>query len=128
MGVTTDGESAVFLVSAASGTTGDGDCEPDDTCTFLYMKAGQTQSFEAVDDNDQVVTYKLKLIETNVEDDRGSKARLQLEARQCLAPGRSAAQGARAHRARSPRRAFGSRIPKPSASKGMARPISLSRK
>ena len=67
MGVTTDGESAVFLVSAATGTTGEGDCEPDDTCTFLYLKAGQTQSFEAVDENDQVVTYKLKLIENNVE-------------------------------------------------------------
>jgi hypothetical protein len=68
MGVTTDGKSAVFLVSAASGTTGDGDCEPDDTCTFLYMKAGQVQSFEAVDENDQVVTYKLKLIETKAEE------------------------------------------------------------
>jgi hypothetical protein len=67
MGVTTDGEKAVFLVSTASGTTGEGDCEPDDTCTFLYMKPGQTQSFEAVDEDDQVVTYKLKLIDTNVE-------------------------------------------------------------
>ncbi|HZO59524.1 MAG TPA: hypothetical protein VFB51_07525 [Solirubrobacterales bacterium] len=67
MGVTTDGEDAVFLVSAASGTTGDGDCEPDDTCTFLYMKPGQTRTFEAVDENDAVVTYTLKLIETNVE-------------------------------------------------------------
>jgi hypothetical protein len=68
MGVTTDGKSAVFLVSAASGTTGEGDCEPDDTCTFLYMKAGDTQSFEAVDANDQVVTYKLRLLDTNVEE------------------------------------------------------------
>jgi hypothetical protein len=68
MGVTTDGKSAVFLVSAATGTTGEGDCEPDDTCTFLYMKAGDTQSFEAIDKNDQVVTYKLKLLETNVEE------------------------------------------------------------
>lgn len=68
MGVTTDGKSAVFLVSAATGTTGEGDCEPDDTCTFLYMKAGDTQSFEAVGENDQVVTYKLKLLETNVEE------------------------------------------------------------
>ena len=67
MGVTTDGESAVFLVSAATGTTGEGDCEPDDTCTFLYMKPGQTQSFEAVDANDQVVTYKLKLIDIKIE-------------------------------------------------------------
>jgi hypothetical protein len=68
MGVTTNGKNAVFLVSAATGTTGEGDCEPDDTCTFLYMKAGDTQSFEAVGKDDQVVTYKLKLLETNVEE------------------------------------------------------------
>ena len=68
MGVTTDGEQAVFLVSAASSTTGEGDCEPDDTCTFLYMKTGQTQTFEAVDDNDAVVTYTLKLLETKAEE------------------------------------------------------------
>ena len=67
------GKSAVFLVSTATGTTGEGDCEPDDTCTFLYMKSGQTQSFEAVDENDQVVTYKLKLIETNVEETEAPK-------------------------------------------------------
>ena len=67
MGVKEDGETAVFLVSAATGTTGEGNCEPDDTCTFLYMKADETQSFEAVDDNDQVVTYKLKLLDVMIE-------------------------------------------------------------
>jgi len=67
MGVTVDGESAVFLVSSASGTTGEGDCQPSDTCTFLYMKPGQQQAFESVDGNDQVVTYVLKLLEINVE-------------------------------------------------------------
>ena len=67
MGVTADGEDAVFLVSSASGTTGEGDCQPDDTCTFLYMKPGQQQAFESVDGNNQVVTYVLKLLEVNVE-------------------------------------------------------------
>ncbi len=67
MGVTVDGENAVFLVSSASGTTGEGDCQPDDTCTFLYMKPGQQQAFESVDGNDQVVTYVLKLLDINVE-------------------------------------------------------------
>ena len=68
MGVKTDGETAVFLVSAATGTTGEGNCEPDDTCTFLYMKADEQQSFEAVDENDQVITYVLKLLKINVEE------------------------------------------------------------
>jgi hypothetical protein len=67
MDVTTDGESAVFLVSYATGTTGEGDCEPDDTCTFLYMKPGETQSFEAVGADDKVVTYKLKLVDIKME-------------------------------------------------------------
>ena len=67
MGVTVDGENAVFLVSSASGTTGEGDCQPDDTCTFLYMTPGQQQAFESVDGNNQVVTYVLKLLDINVE-------------------------------------------------------------
>ncbi len=74
MGVTTDGKSAVFLVSAATGTTGEGDCEPDDTCTFLYMEPGQTQTFEAVDANDAVVTYTLKLIDNKVEETEAPKS------------------------------------------------------
>jgi hypothetical protein len=68
MGARTDGETAVFLVSSASSTTGEGNCEPDDTCTFLYMKAGETQSFEAIDGADQVVTYTLKMLRVNIEE------------------------------------------------------------
>ncbi len=68
MGVKTDGKTAVFLVSEGSGTTGEGNCEPDDTCTFLYMKAGQQQSFESVDSNGEVVTFVLKLLEIKIED------------------------------------------------------------
>jgi hypothetical protein len=73
MGVKTDGKTAVFLVSSASGTTGEGNCEPDDTCTFLYMKEDQQQTFEAVDASDQVVTYVLKLLKINVEETDGPK-------------------------------------------------------
>ena len=58
----------VFLVSSARGTTGEGNCEPDDTCTFVYMQEDQQQSFEAVDANNQVVTYVLKLLKVNVEE------------------------------------------------------------
>jgi hypothetical protein len=71
MGVREDGETAVFLVSSASSTTGEGDCEPDDTCTFLYMKAGDQQTFEAVDPDNKVVTYVLKLVDVNVEETDG---------------------------------------------------------
>jgi hypothetical protein len=74
MGVKTDGKTAVFLVSSATGTTGEGDCEPADTCTFLYMKKDQQQSFEAVDENNQVVTYVLKLLKVNVKETEAPKS------------------------------------------------------
>jgi hypothetical protein len=67
MGARTDGETAVFLVSSASSTTGEGNCEPDDTCTFLYMKKGDEQRIEAVNENNEVVTYELVLLGIDVE-------------------------------------------------------------
>ncbi len=98
MGVKSDGKTAVFLVSSASGTTGEGNCEPDDTCTFLYMKKDQQQSFEAVDENDQVVTYVLKLLKINVEETEGAREQqLQLELQQ--ASSRAARRAARQRRA-----------------------------
>ncbi len=74
MGTTDGGDDAVFMVSATSPTTGEGDCQPDDTCTFLYMQPGQTQSFEAIDANDQVITYVLKLLDIKAEETEAPKA------------------------------------------------------
>ena len=101
MGVKTDGETAVFLVSTATGTSGEGDCEPDDTCTFLYMKADEQQTFEAVDANDQVVTYVLKLLKVNVE-----KAEAPSDGK---SSSRAARRAERARRARA-REGFAARI------------------
>jgi hypothetical protein len=67
MGVKDDGETAIFLLSSAASSTGEGNCEPDDTCTFLYMKKGDKQSFEAVAGNNEVVTYELVLLDIDVE-------------------------------------------------------------
>ena len=50
MGVREDGETAIFLLSSAATSTGEGNCEPDDTCTFLYMKDGDEQRIEAVNE------------------------------------------------------------------------------
>ena len=97
MGVKTDGKTAVFLVSSASATTGEGNCEPDDTCTFLYMKEDQQQSFEAVDANDQVVTYALKLLKINVEETDGPKNASSSSSRSAR---RAARRAERARRAR----------------------------
>jgi hypothetical protein len=67
MGVKEDGETAIFLQSSGATSTGEGNCEPDDTCTFLYMKAGDEQRIEAVTSNDEVVTYKLVLLDIEVK-------------------------------------------------------------
>ena len=67
MGVKEDGETAIFLLSSAATSTGEGNCEPDDTCTFLYMKEGDEQRIEAVNENDEVVTYELVLLDIDVK-------------------------------------------------------------
>ena len=67
MGVKEDGETAIFLLSSAATSTGEGNCEPDDTCTFLYMKEGDKQRLEAVNENDEVVTYELVLLGIDVK-------------------------------------------------------------
>jgi hypothetical protein len=106
MGVKTDGKTAVFLVSSSSGTTGEGDCEPDDTCTFLYMKEDQQQSFEAVDANDQVVTYALKLLKINVEETDAPQSSSSSSSR---AARRAARRAERARRAQA-REGFSARV------------------
>ena len=67
MGVKEDGETAIFLLSSAASTTGEGNCEPDDTCTFLYMKKGDKQRIEAVNSNDEIITYELVLLDIDVK-------------------------------------------------------------
>lgn len=71
MGVKEDGETAIFLLSSAASTTGDGNCEPDDTCTFLYMKKGDKQRIEAVNSNDEIITYELVLLDIDVKRTNG---------------------------------------------------------
>lgn len=67
MGVKEDGETAIFLLSSAASTTGEGNCEPDDTCTFLHMKKGDKQRIEAVNSNDEIITYELVLLDIDVK-------------------------------------------------------------
>jgi hypothetical protein len=72
MGVRSDGETVVFLVSANATTNGDGTCQPSDTeCTFLYMKKGDSQLIEAVDSTGAVTDYTLELNDINVKKTSG---------------------------------------------------------
>jgi hypothetical protein len=73
MGVREDGETAIFLLSSAATSTGTGNCEPDDSCTFIYMKEGDKQLIEAVTSDNEVVTYKLVLLGIDVKRTDGPK-------------------------------------------------------
>jgi hypothetical protein len=68
MGVKNDGETAVFLISANATTVGDGKCSPSDTeCTFLYMKKGNQQTIEAIDQGGAITVYTLELRDIDVK-------------------------------------------------------------
>jgi hypothetical protein len=68
MGVRPDGETAAFLISSDVTSKGDGKCKPSaELCTFLYMKKGDTQTFEAVGADGSVVDYELKLRDIDVK-------------------------------------------------------------
>jgi hypothetical protein len=89
LGATTDAETAVFLVSTSADPSGDGKCKPsDDQCTFLYMKEGETQTFDVADDTGALKTYELtlrkiesKLIETPTDSGANSSAKGPAKAR-----------------------------------------------
>jgi hypothetical protein len=62
LGVTTDGETAVFLVSGSADPSGEGTCKPsDEECSFLYMKKDETETFDVADATGALKTYELTL-------------------------------------------------------------------
>jgi hypothetical protein len=113
MGVKRDGKTAVFLLSSSVTTTGDGDCEPtDSTCTFLYLKPGDTQVIETVTTEGEIVTYELDLVDIMVKETDGpSSAGASRKARgSARTSDRKASRRAARARARHVQRAF-SRLP-----------------
>jgi hypothetical protein len=72
MGIKNDGETAVFLISADSSVTGDGNCKPSDTaCTLLYMKKNDKETIEAVNADQTITQYTLELRAIEVERTEG---------------------------------------------------------
>jgi hypothetical protein len=70
MGVLTDGETAVFLVSDEAVARGDGECNPDPTnCKFVYMKKGDVELIDVpgTDGDSTVTTYELRLRSIDVK-------------------------------------------------------------
>ena len=47
LGVKEDGKTLVFLVSSDAKATGDGKCQPKDTCETIEMQAGDTEIFDS---------------------------------------------------------------------------------
>jgi hypothetical protein len=70
MGVLTDGETAVFLVSDTAVARGDGECKPDSTnCQFVHMKKNDVELIDVpgTDGNPTTTTYELELRAIKVE-------------------------------------------------------------
>ena len=62
LGATVDGDTAVFLVSTSADPSGDGTCKPSkDQCSFLYMKKGDSETFDVADATGAPKTYELTL-------------------------------------------------------------------
>jgi hypothetical protein len=62
LGATVDGDTAVFLVSTSADPSGDGTCKPSkDQCSFLYLKKGDSETFDVADATGALKTYELKL-------------------------------------------------------------------
>ena len=62
VGVTEDGQRALFLVSPdVDSVSGDGSCEPShSSCNYVVLKAGEAEKFDYAPDGQ---TYKLTLVE-----------------------------------------------------------------
>ena len=63
MGLTEDGQSAVFMLDASVTVEGDGRCRPNpDDCQTLELDTGETQFIEVTDERGRTEEYQLDLV------------------------------------------------------------------
>jgi hypothetical protein len=68
MGATSEGDTAVFLVTSGAAVTGEGKCKPSpEECVFLYLKPDESASIAVGDTTGALTTYELKLNEIKVK-------------------------------------------------------------
>ena len=81
LGVKEDGKTLVFLVSSDAKATGDGKCQPKDTCETIEMQAGDTEIFDAHDRRRRVQQYQMDVVKVSKVKATSAKAARTARAR-----------------------------------------------
>ena len=69
VGVLKDGVTAVFLVTSEAVPHGEGSCKPDkNSCTYIYMKAGETETLDVPAGTAGLAQYELKVLRVHKTD------------------------------------------------------------
>jgi hypothetical protein len=105
MGVLTDAETVVFLLSDEAVARGDGECRPDATnCQFVHMKKGDIELIDVpgTDGDPTAITYQLELRAVRVEKVKSSASSSSKDGNSSRA--QSSASSRRARRAAQVRR------------------------
>jgi hypothetical protein len=77
LGLSRDGESAVFMVDSSVRAEGDGECKPDpNTCETIELSEGETEFFDVLGESgESVAAYQVDLIEIHGNKKRSSSGR-----------------------------------------------------
>ena len=86
VGVLNDGVTAVFLVTSDAAPHGDGSCKPDkNSCTYVYMKAGDTETLDVVAGTAGLAQYELKVLRVHKASTASAQEALRTYARESRA-------------------------------------------
>jgi hypothetical protein len=86
VGVLKDGVTAVFLVTSEAVPHGDGSCKPDkNSCTYIYMKAGDTETLDVPAGTAGLAQYELKVLRLHKTTTASAEAALRTYARESRA-------------------------------------------
>ncbi len=84
LGVKSDGNTLVFLVSSDAKATGDGKCQPAETCETIEMEVGDTEFFDLVTDVG-LKQYQMDVVSISKEQAASAAAARKARARQSKA-------------------------------------------
>lgn len=86
VGVLNDGVTAVFLVTSDAVPHGDGSCKPDkNSCTYVYMKAGDTETLDVAAGTAGLAQYELKVLRVHKASTASAQEALRTYARESRA-------------------------------------------
>ena len=86
VGVLKDGVTAVFLVTSEAVPHGEGSCKPDkNSCTYIYMKAGETETLDVPAGTAGLAQYELKVLRVHKTTTTSAEEALRTYARESRA-------------------------------------------